>query len=140
MRAPLHSTSTPGAVPTGLGIGLAPFGSFAIFTLLSVSSPLYFSRTISRARSSRTSSTPIALANPSTVMSSKVGPKPPVETTTRAPRSTAVAKAQAMRSKLSATTRQASTLYPRSVSLRPSQAAFVLTTLPISSSLPTDTR
>ena len=69
----------PGALETGLGTSSAPSGMRAIRSRASFrSSAFMYSRSMARARGSTSIDTPKALATESAVMSSWVGPMPPV--------------------------------------------------------------
>ena len=114
-------TPKPGAVPTGLGRMSAPSGKSACLELLADRARPNFSRRrrmSSRLTSSRARRTPSAPATASVVMSSVVGPRPPVHTMTRA-FAASRSRASMIRSRLSSTVSCSTTSKPRPVSSEP---------------------
>ena len=140
------STRTPGAVPIGLGSGSAFSGSVAIFIRGGVSSAVsvpfsfayfsYFSLTIFSAFWLTVSLRFSAFAMPSNVLSSKVGPNPPVVMVKCGLRLSVSRVAVAISFMLSATTVMRLTVIPSVVACLAIHCAFVFNVLPISSSLP----
>ena len=127
-----------GAVPTSLFNTSQHFGTRAWARLTGVSSkPRTAKRrfTFSSATSLSTSSEPKYSHSSFFVISSFVGPSPPV-TSTVSDECMAASTACQMSSRLSPTTTVFPTSIPASVSIRAIVEAFVLTTCPISSSSP----
>ena len=103
---PGRVTTSPGAVPRSGTTYRAPSGTSACRRLLAGISPRYLanrSRSIVSSSGCRTIPTPITRAIASRVMSSPVGPRPPVTRTTST-RSAAAPSVATIRSMLSPTT------------------------------------
>src|SRR5918994_7811715 len=134
------SMISPGAVPRGLSIVRAPWGTSAWRRFISAIrwTPMPANRSRSQVSSSgwRTSSTPATAASAPRVTSSWVGPSPPVRITASA-RPRASRMASAIREVLSPTTVWRRQSQPTSARRWPIQAALVLTIWPSSSSVPT---
>ena len=136
------SSTSPGAVPTGLGRASAPSGIRAMRSLPAGSGVprqvAHRVRSSSSSALSRRRGLPSASATTSRVMSSPVGPRPP-ETSTTSASSRARASAPRMSGALSPTTNLARIGSPSSAARRPIHAPLVSTVKPARSSSPTAT-
>src|ERR1700722_7377685 len=131
----------PGAVPMVWGMMLAPMGTSAWRSLLTVMArPRAKKKSAMKATmaGSRTSSTFMTSAIASRVMSSWVGPRPP-HMMTPSLRASAVRRASVIRVWLSPTAWWKCDVTPLAASWSPSQAELVSAIWPSSSSVPTAT-
>ena len=139
---PSTSRTSPGAVPTRLGSTSAPSGTRAMRSLPAGSrvrrQVAHRALSSSSSPSSRRRGLSSASATTSRVMSSAVGPRPPVTSTTSAT-SRARASAPRMSGALSPTTNLVRTGSPRLPARRPIQAPLLSTVKPARSSSPTAT-
>ena len=139
-RAPSISMTKPGAVPSG-SIAREPRGRSACFRFASgMALPNRWNTCsiVVAKRSSRSRETPATVAMASRVMSSGVGPKPPVTMTTSL-RSHARWITDTILSRLSPTTECQKTFTPISARAPEMCCALVLGICPSSSSVPTPT-
>ncbi len=123
------SSQSPGAVPRGLGSTLAPSGTSAWVRLTAgMGRPSRLNRASMLASNpwSSTSRLPNSSATTPLVMSSRVGPRPPV-VTTNAVRSSASATAARIASGRSATVVRRVISAPAAARARPSSAALLST-------------
>src|SRR5579875_1873877 len=132
---------SPGAVPFVCSMTVAPTGTSAWRRLFAGMARPRAKNSSSMRRTSaswRTRGTPITSAIASRVMSSWVGPRPPV-TMTPSLRASAVRSARTIRSLLSPTAWRKCESTPAAASCSPSQAEFVSAIWPRRSSVPTAT-
>jgi len=137
-RPRASSIHSPGAVPRGLGRMVAPSGTSAWVRLTAgIGRPNRWNRAAIPASSpsSSTSRLPNSSATTVFVMSSRVGPRPPV-VTKQPVRSSASATAARIASGRSATVTRRVISAPTAARARPSSAAFESTVYPSSSSVP----
>ena len=137
-RPPGASTHQPGAVPFGLGIGVADGSSQACLRFIvgnSIPRRVQRPRSHSSSAGSTLGSSPTAAAMASRVRSSGVGPRPPVEMTT-SDRLRPFSKASLTTSRRSGTAVRRPIRTPRWASSRAISPAFVSRVSPTVSSVP----
>src|SRR4029453_1480618 len=135
------SSQRPGAVPHRFGSTVAPRGTCACVRLLSTGFRKSRANRSSKAchtSSSNSSDAPYSSAIVTLVMSSRVGPRPPVVSTARV-RASASATAWRMSAARSPTAVRRTTRTPRAAQARAISAPLVSTVWPSRSSLPTVT-